>query len=72
MRDAFIAWCILYNESWDKIEKMTGVKADTARHLMDTFVKRADTRDLNEILTIAAPLPHTGRPPKVVSGTYES
>jgi hypothetical protein len=40
------------------------VKADTARHLTNTLIERAGARDLNEVLTVAAPLPHTGRIPK--------
>jgi hypothetical protein len=39
---------------------------------MSTLTKRAGNRDLNDILEVAAPLPHSGRPPKVVNRTNES
>jgi hypothetical protein len=72
MRGVIIACCILYNESWVDIERMTGINQDVARQLMNTLIDRAGNRDLNEVLAVAAPLPRPGRPPKVVGGTKES
>jgi hypothetical protein len=51
---------------------MTEVKADEARHLMNTLAEWAGNRDLIDALTVAAPLPRTGHPPKAVDGTQES
>ena len=72
MRGVIIACSVLYNATWTEIEKMTGIKADTARHLINTLEERAGTCDLNELLAVAVPLPHTGCTVKVVDGTQES
>jgi hypothetical protein len=39
MQGVIIAYFILYNEPWPEIEKMTRVKADEARHLMNTLAE---------------------------------
>jgi hypothetical protein len=39
---------------------------------MSTLIERAGNQDLNDILEVAAPLPRSGRPPKIVDKTNES
>jgi hypothetical protein len=51
---------------------MTRVKADEARHLMNTLAEWARNRDLSDVLTIATPLPQTRHPPKAIDGIQES
>jgi hypothetical protein len=73
MRGVIIALTLFNNDSFLEIEKKTGVKENTAWKIWNTLLERAGgSRDLHELLTVAALLPHPGRPPKVVDGTQES
>lgn len=56
LRHAVVTCRILFQCTFDKIEGKTGVKANTARKMMQRAIERAGCEDFNEVLACVGDL----------------
>lgn len=69
LRHAVVTCRILFQCTFDEIERKTGVKANTARKMMQRAIARADCEDFHEVLACVGDADRPGRDTRVIDGT---